>query len=64
MFDDPIVAEVRKVKEELAAKFDFDIDRIFADLMERQKANGDRLVDRRNIAVTNEEVGASEPAAS
>ena len=45
MIDDPIVAEVRKVRDELAKKFDYDIDKIFADLREKQKKHADRLVE-------------------
>jgi hypothetical protein len=43
MIEDPIVAEVRAVREQLAAKFDFDIDRIMADVRQRQRQFGDRL---------------------
>ena len=42
---DPIVAEVRKVKERLAAKFNYDIDAMFRDLREREKTSGHRYVD-------------------
>ncbi len=44
MWQDPIVAEVHRTREMLAAKFNFDIDAIFADLQKRQEALGDRLV--------------------
>lgn len=44
MWEDPIVAEVRRTREMLAAKFNFDINAIFADLQKRQAALGDRLV--------------------
>jgi hypothetical protein len=40
---DPIVEEVRRVREAHAAKFDYDLDRIVEDLMRQQeidKANG------------------------
>ena len=36
MINDPIVEEVRRTKEKLAAKFNYDIDAIFADAMRRQ----------------------------
>ena len=42
---DPIVAEVRKVKERLAAKFNHDIDAMFRDLREREKISGHNYVD-------------------
>lgn len=44
MNDDPIVASVRKVREELAAAFGYDIHAIFADLRRREAELGDRLV--------------------
>ena len=47
MWEDPIVAEVHRAREMLAAKFNFDIDAIFADMQKRQAALGDRLVSPR-----------------
>jgi hypothetical protein len=44
MNDDPIVASVRKVREELAAAFDYDVHAIFADLRRREADLGERLV--------------------
>jgi len=44
-WESPIVLEVRKVKERLAAKFNFDVDAMLRDLMERQKTSGHRYVD-------------------
>ena len=44
MRDDPIVAEVHQIREMPAAKFNFDIDAMFADMQARQAALGDRLV--------------------
>jgi hypothetical protein len=44
MWEDPIVAEVHRIREMLAARFNFDIDAIFADMQARQAALGDRLV--------------------
>ncbi len=44
MKNDPIVEEVRRIREELAARFDFDVKAIFADMQKRQAALGDRLV--------------------
>ena len=43
-WEDPIVAEVRRIREELSAKFDFDLPAIFADIRARQTGAGDRLV--------------------
>jgi len=44
MNHDPIVEEVRAVRERLAAKFDFDIRRIIADARSRQALHGSRVV--------------------
>jgi hypothetical protein len=44
-WESPVVLEVRKVKERLAAKFNYDIDAMFRDLREREKTSGQRYVD-------------------
>ena len=44
IYEDPIAAEVRKVKEALAAKFDYDVHAMFADIRKREKRYGKRLV--------------------
>ena len=44
MNDDPIVASVRKVREELAAALGYDVHAIFADLRRWEAELGDRLV--------------------
>lgn len=44
MWEDPIVAEVHRIREKLAAECNFDIAVFFAGLYERQAAHGDRLV--------------------
>lgn len=46
MYEDPIVDEVRKTRERLAEKFNFDVDAIFEDLRQRQAQLGTRLVRR------------------
>lgn len=43
-WEDPIVADVRRIRESLSAQFDFDLAAIFADLRHRQEELGDRLV--------------------
>lgn len=37
MWEDPIVAEVRKAREEHAARFNFDLRAIFRDLKEQEE---------------------------
>lgn len=44
MWEDPIVKEVHEIRKQLAAKDNFDIKAMFADLYRRQEALGDRLV--------------------
>ena len=41
---DPIVAEVRRVREELAAKHGFDLKAIFAAARKRQAKSGHKVV--------------------
>jgi hypothetical protein len=42
--EDPIVAEVRRAREEYAAKFNYDLDAIFADLKRREAAGSRKYV--------------------
>lgn len=44
MWEDPIVAEVHRTREKLAAKHNYDIAAFFADVRRRQAALGPRLV--------------------
>ena len=50
MWEDPIVAEVRQIREKLAAKFGFDIKAIFADLRQRQGSLGGRVIRQKSRA--------------
>jgi len=47
MKSDPVVDEVRAVREKLAAKFNFNLDAIVEDARSREKLLGDRVVDLR-----------------
>jgi hypothetical protein len=40
MTNDPIVEEIKKVRQEYAAEFNFDLDRIFDDLQARERQSG------------------------
>ena len=40
MTDDPIVAEIRKVRDANAAQFNYDLDAIFRDLKAKEKTSG------------------------
>lgn len=44
MFHDPIVDEVRRIREEYAARFNYDLDAICQDLKLRQARNGRKAV--------------------
>ncbi|HEX4129147.1 MAG TPA: hypothetical protein VHZ24_03830 [Pirellulales bacterium] len=44
MIHDPIVDEVRVIREQLAAQFDFDIRKIVADAQQRQASSQARVV--------------------
>ena len=46
MKKDPIVEEVRRVRDRLAARFNYDLDAMFADLKAREKASGRKHVHR------------------
>lgn len=46
MWEDPIVAEVRHVRDQLERQFNFDVAAVFADLRKRQASLGSRLVCR------------------
>jgi hypothetical protein len=64
MWEDPIVAEVRRIREQLSERFDYDVKAIFADLRKRQAALGPRLVSRKKRAepeVDVERGGAARP---
>ncbi len=50
MRKDPVVEEVRSVRERLAAEFGFDVHAIFEDLRKRQSELGDRLVQRKRTS--------------
>lgn len=44
MWEDPIVAEVHRIREQIAAEHNYDLNSFFADLQKRQEALGSRLV--------------------
>ena len=44
MTRDPIVEEIRKNRQEIAARFKFDLKAIIADAQKRQRGRGKRLV--------------------
>jgi hypothetical protein len=44
MWQDPIVAETRQLREQYASEFSHDPDAIFQDILRRQNASGKKLV--------------------
>lgn len=44
MWEDPIVAEVHRAREAIAAQYNHDLAAYLADVQKRQEALGDRLV--------------------
>jgi hypothetical protein len=44
MWKDPIVEEVRRVRNAHAAKFNYDLDAIVADLKAKERASGRKVV--------------------
>jgi hypothetical protein len=62
MWDDPIVAEVRAIRERLAAQFAFDVHSIFADVRKREAALGGRLVSRQRSGAAEHAPGPDRPS--
>ena len=50
MWEDPIVAEVHRAREKLAAEYNDDLGAFFADVRKRQALLGSRLVRQRRPA--------------
>ena len=59
MWEDPIVADIHRTREKLAAQFNFDVKAIFADLRSRQKALGARLVSLKKQPATRNAVDSA-----
>jgi hypothetical protein len=51
MWEDPIVVEVRKARDEHAAKFGYDLRLIFEDIRRQEKESGRKTVTRPPRAV-------------
>jgi len=46
MFKDPIVEEVRKIRETHAEQFNYDLDAIFNDLKKKEKLSNHKIISR------------------
>ena len=64
MWEDPIVAEVHRTREKLAAQSNFDIDAFFADVQRRQASLGNRLVPQKKRADPTAEAARGRPSGS
>jgi len=56
-WEDPIVEEIRRYREEYAARFNHDLQAIFEDLKRQQEQSGVTYVDYSNEAKKTEEKG-------
>lgn len=52
MWEDPIVADIHRIREKLAADFNFELGAFFADVRKRQAALGVRFVPEKKRAET------------
>jgi hypothetical protein len=64
MWEDPIVEEVHRIREKLAAEYGFDVKAIFADLRKRQASLGGRLVPQKKRAEPTAEADRGRPSGS
>lgn len=64
MLEDPIVAEVHRAREKLAAQYNFDLGAFFADVRRRQVALGDRLVPQKMHTEPRAEANHGRPSGS
>jgi hypothetical protein len=64
MWEDPIVAEVHRTREKLAAQYNFEVTAFFADLRKRQAALGGRLVHQKKRAEPTAEAAATSPVSA
>ena len=60
MYDDPIVAEIRRLRDEYARRFGYDLEAICRDLREQQERGGRRVV-RRQPKRPSEQRAITEP---
>ncbi len=42
MWEDPIVKDVRRIRDEHAGRFDYDLQKIFQDLKQQEQSSGKR----------------------
>ncbi len=64
MWEDPIVAEVHRARQKLAAECNFDLAAFFANVRKRQASLGKRLVRQRTPAQPVSEADGEDPSGS
>lgn len=60
-WSDPIVDEVRRIRDEYAARFNYDLDAILRDIKEQEKKSGRKFV---NYSKQAERTGPNQPSPS
>ena len=63
MHEDPIVAEIRRIREEHAARFNYDLWAIYEDLKAQERKSGRKFVSYPPRRISPEDQTANEPAA-
>jgi hypothetical protein len=63
MQDDPIVKEVRRIREAYAAKFNYDLDAIFQDLRRQERESGRIFVSFPPRRVSSKAIASGDDAA-
>ena len=64
MWEDPIVAEVHRAREKLAADCNYDLEAFFAGVRKRQELLGSRLVRQKKAAEPTADLGQGLPSGS
>jgi hypothetical protein len=64
MWEDPIVAEVHRAREKLAADCNYDVEAFFADVRKRQASLGNRLVPQKKRTEPAAEADRGRPSGS
>ena len=64
MWKDPIVEEIHRTREKLAAEYDFDVKTMFAALRKREASLGGRLVPQKKRAKLTSEADRDRPSGS
>jgi hypothetical protein len=63
MWEDPIVAEIRRIRQEHSARFNYDLRAICEDLKEQERKSGRQFVSYPPRRIPPEDRTANEPAA-